>query len=114
MTMKNLHKTKLPHLTKGLIGNYHYGLNIEHAKPVLEKGLILNSLLRDIPTATKQAAGREGVPAGFIVHVSKSNLNNLERALKYLSLQLGFKYMTYKCKSKSSFSGYILNDYEEL
>ena len=51
----------LPHLTKRLIGNYHYGLNIEHAKPVLEKGLIVNSLLGDIPTATKQAAGREGV-----------------------------------------------------
>ena len=58
MTMKNFKKTKLPHLTKGLIGNYHYGLNIEHANPVLEKGLIVNSLLRDIPTTTKQAAGK--------------------------------------------------------
>ena len=37
MTMKKLKKTKLPHLTKDLICNYHYGLNIEHAKPVLEK-----------------------------------------------------------------------------
>ena len=37
MTMKKLKKTKLPHLTKDLIGNYHYGLNIEHAKPVLKK-----------------------------------------------------------------------------
>ena len=54
-------KTKLPHFTKGLIGNYHYGFNIEHAKLVLEKGLIVNSLLGDIPTATKQAAGRERV-----------------------------------------------------
>ena len=56
MTMKKFKKTKLPHLTKDLIGNYHYVLNIEHAKPVLEKGLIVNSLLGDIPTATKQAA----------------------------------------------------------
>ena len=43
--------TKLPHLTKGLIGNYHYGFNIEHAKQVLEKGLIVNSLLGDITTS---------------------------------------------------------------
>ena len=55
MTMKILKKTKLPQLTKGLIGNYYYGFNIEHAKPLLEKGLIVNSLLGDIPTATKQA-----------------------------------------------------------
>ena len=33
MTMKNFKETKLPRLTKGLIGKYHYGLNIEHAKP---------------------------------------------------------------------------------
>ena len=79
MTMKKLKKTKLLHLTKDLIDNYHYGLNIEHAKPVLEKGLIVNSLLGDIPTANKQAVGREESPAGFLVHVSKSNLNNLER-----------------------------------
>ena len=57
-------------------------LNIEHAKSVLEKGLIVNSLLRDISTATKHAAGWEGDHAGFLVHVSMSNLNNLERALK--------------------------------
>ena len=73
--MKYIKKTKLFNLTNDLIGNYSCGLNIEHAKPVLEKGLIVNSLLGDIPTATKQAAGREGSPAGFIVHVSKSNLN---------------------------------------
>ena len=41
----------------------------------------MNSLLGDIPTATKQAAGKEGVPAGFLVHVSKSNLIKLEGAL---------------------------------
>ena len=58
MTMKKLKKTKFPHLTNDLIGNYHYRLNIEHAKPVLEKDLIVNSLLGDIPTATKQAARR--------------------------------------------------------
>ena len=51
MTLKKIKKTKLPHFTKDLIGNYHYGLNIEHAKPVLEQGLIVNSLLGDIPTA---------------------------------------------------------------
>ena len=67
MTMRKLKKTKLPHLTKDLIGNYHYGLNIEHAKPVLEKGLIVNSLLRDIPTATKQATGWGGDLEGFLM-----------------------------------------------
>ena len=89
MTMKNVKKTKLPHATKGLIGNHHYGFNIEHAKPVLEKSLIVNALLKDIPTATKQADGREGVPAGFLVHVSKSNLNNLKRALKKFKVSIG-------------------------
>ena len=39
-------------------------------------------LFGDIPNATKQAAGSEGDPAGFLVQVSKSNLNNLERGLK--------------------------------
>ena len=38
MTMKKLKKTKPPHLTKGLIGNYHLGFIIEHAKYVLKKG----------------------------------------------------------------------------
>ena len=59
---------------------------------MLEKGLKVNSLLGDIPTATKQAAGNERGPAGFLVHVSNSNLNNLERALKKLRIQLVFKY----------------------
>ena len=58
------------------------GLISKHAKPVLEKVLIVNSLLRDILTATKQAAGREGGHAGFLLHVSMSNLNNLESSLK--------------------------------
>ena len=61
MAIKNFKETKPPHLTKCSIGNYDYLLNIEHAKPVLEKGLKLNSLLGGIPTATKQAAGRKGV-----------------------------------------------------
>ena len=39
-----------------------------------------------------QAAGREWGPAGFLVHVSKSNLNNLERALKKFKASIGFKY----------------------
>ena len=56
---------------------------------MLEKGLIVNSLLGDIPTATKQAAGMEGGPAGFLVHISKSNLNNLERALKKCKASIG-------------------------
>ena len=56
--------------------------NIEHAKPVLEKGLIVNSLVGDKPTDTKQAVGRELGPAGFLILVSKSNLKNSERALK--------------------------------
>ena len=84
MTMKIIKKTKLSHITKGLIGNYHYGLNIEHAQLVLEKGLIVTSLLGDIPTATKQAAGREGGPAGFLLHVSKSNLNNSVQVARFL------------------------------
>ena len=63
----------MPISHQGLIGNYHYGINIEHAKTVLEKGLIVNSLLGNIPAATKQETESEGGPAGFIVHVSKSN-----------------------------------------
>ena len=70
MTIKNIKKAKLPHLTKGLIGNYHYTFNIEQAKPMLEKDLLLNSLLGDIPTATKQTVGSEEVycrlPCAFI------------------------------------------------
>ena len=62
MIMKNLKETKHQHLAKGLIGNYHFGLNFHAANSVLEKGLIVNSLLGDIPTATKQAAERKGVP----------------------------------------------------
>ena len=73
MTIKKLKKTKLPHLTKGLIGNYHCEFNIKHAITMLEKSKLVNSLLGDIPTATKQAAGREGGPAGFLVRESKSN-----------------------------------------
>ena len=56
MTMKKFKKTKLPHLTKDLIGNYHYGLNIEHAKPVLEKKFDNELVVGRIPTSTKQAA----------------------------------------------------------
>ena len=89
MSIKKLKKTRLPHYTQCLIGYFHYGLNIEHAKFVLEKGLIVNSLLGDIPTATEQAAVREGIPAGLLVHVSKSNLNNLERALKKIKASIG-------------------------
>ena len=54
-----------------------------------EKGLIVNSLLGDIPNATKQAVRKEDGPAGFLVHVSKSNLNNLERALKKNKVSIG-------------------------
>ena len=49
----------------------------------------MNSLLGDIITATKQAVGIEGGPAGFLVHVSKSNSNNLERALKKFKASIG-------------------------
>ena len=56
---------------------------------MLEKGLIVNSLLGDIPTATMQAAGRKGGPAGILVHVSKSNLNNLERDLRKFKASIG-------------------------
>ena len=37
--MKKIKKTKLSHLTKVLIGNYHCGFNIKYAINVLEKGL---------------------------------------------------------------------------
>ena len=40
MPMKNFKETKLPQLIKGLIGNYYHGFNLEHAKLVLEKGII--------------------------------------------------------------------------
>ena len=56
---------------------------------MLDKGLIVNSSLVDIPTATKQAVGKEGGPAGFLVHVSKSNLNKLERALNTIKTSIG-------------------------
>ena len=49
---------------------------------MLEKVLIVNSLLGDIPTAIKNKIEGKWIPASFLVHVSKSNINNLERALK--------------------------------
>ena len=49
---------------------------------MLDRGPIVILFLCDIQTATKQTAGKEGGTAGFLVHLSKSNLNNLERALK--------------------------------
>ena len=49
----------------------------------------MNSLLGDMTTATKEAAGREEGPAVFLVHVSKSNLNNFERALKKFKASIG-------------------------
>ena len=54
--------------------------------------MLLNSLLGDILTATKQTKGKEWGPAGLLVHVSKSNLNKLERALKKFKASIGFKY----------------------
>ena len=67
MSVKSSSKKKPYHLNKGLIGSYHYGFNIEHAKPVLEKGPIANSLLGEIPTAGKQTVGCGGDPAGFLI-----------------------------------------------
>ena len=49
-------------------------------------------IVGDIPTATKQTAGREGGPTSFLVHESKSNLNNLERALKIFKALIEFEY----------------------
>ena len=51
----------------------------------------MKTLLVEIPTATNQVVGRQGDPAGFLVHVSKSNLNNLESTLKKLNVS-EFKY----------------------
>ena len=56
---------------------------------MVEEGLIVNSLLGDITTATKIAAGSEGSQAGIFLHVSNSNLNNLERALKTFKVSIG-------------------------
>ena len=56
---------------------------------MIEKGLIVNSLFRDIPTATKQAGSNEVGPSGFLVCASKSNLNKLERALKKFNASIG-------------------------
>ena len=56
---------------------------------MLEKGLIVNSLLEDTPHAIKQAAGKEGGPPVFIVHESKLNLNNLKIALKKFKVSIG-------------------------
>ena len=66
--------------------------NIEQLEPCLRKD---NSelIVGDIPTVTKQAAGREGGPAGFLVNVSKSNFNNLESALKKIKASIGVKMM---------------------
>ena len=47
-----------PH--QGLNWQQSLVFNIEHAKPVLEKVPIANSLLGDIPTACKQTAGWGG------------------------------------------------------
>ena len=43
-------KASLPHQV--LIVNYHYGFNIELAKSMLEKGAIVESLLREIRTGS--------------------------------------------------------------
>ena len=56
---------------------------------MLEKVLIVNSLLGDIPTANKRAKGREGVPEGFLVNISKLILNFLERVLKNFNASIG-------------------------
>ena len=46
-------------------------------------------MLGDIPTVTKHAAGREECPAGFLIYVSKSNLNKLGRFLKKFEASIG-------------------------
>ena len=67
----------------------------------------------DIPTATKQAAGNEGGSAGFLVHVSKSNFNNLERALKKFKASIVVSIWRDKCTSNSSYSDYSLKNYQK-
>ena len=56
---------------------------------MFEKGLIVNSLLGDIPYATNQTEERKEDPADFLVHEYKSKLNNLERALKKFKDSIG-------------------------
>ena len=51
--------------------------------------MIVIALFRVMPSATKQASGREEGHAGFLLHVSMSNLINRERALKKFKASIG-------------------------
>ena len=59
---------------------------------MLEKVLIVNSLLGDIPPDTKQAAETEGIIQASLYMYPSQNLNNLERALKKFKLHMGYQY----------------------
>ena len=75
------------HFRKGIFGN-NYGYNIEQTKPVPVNVLIVNSLLGELSSATKQAAGRKGV-LQLTYTFSNSNLNKLIRDLRNLSFKWG-------------------------
>ena len=62
-------KASSPH--QDLIGNYHYVLNIEHAKPVFEECLIVNSLFGDIPTLNNQLEGKGILQASLYIYPSQ-------------------------------------------
>ena len=69
---KNIKKPKHLHLTKGLIVNYHYGFNIEYFKSVLEKAMIVNSLLGDIQLPLRnQSEGKGFLQASLYMYPSQ-------------------------------------------
>ena len=72
---------------------------------MLEKGLIVNYLFGDIPTAINHQREAKGVLQDSLYSVSTSNLNNLKRALKKFKTSIGFKYER-QVSSNSNFSGY--------
>ena len=79
---------------------------------MLEKCLIVNSFLGNLPTATKQAAG--SIHADFLVHVSKSKLNKHQRTLKKFKALIGVYNWCDKCTSNSSLSVFSLNDLKNI
>ena len=72
--MKNIKKTKLPHLTKGFICTIITDLIASKLHPSLSNQ-DSNSLLEDITKTTNQAFWSERGPAGIFLHECKSNLN---------------------------------------
>ena len=56
---------------------------------MLEKGLNVNSLLGEIQVPLSKTRKGKGFTVGFSVHVSKTIINNLERALNKFNVSTG-------------------------